>query len=239
MSHRNHKTLASETNPQIASFDPSKMAAAGTHEVVRSLLSPPTGGRVLDVGAGEGAFTQWLHQAGYRPIAVGIMADQYRYERAPFVCANVDQGLPIASATVDGIVAIELVEHLEQPIRLLHEASRCLVPGGWLILTTPNVLSLGSKLSLVLRNYPIHFGPSDYRDNGHISPLSRIELERGATRAGLSIEAITYNVGKLPIPRLRHRFVLRAPIFRNELWGETLIIRMRKLAEPPAQFTRG
>jgi hypothetical protein len=111
--------------------------------------------------------------------------------------------------------------------------------GGWLVVSTPNVLSLGSKLGLLVRNYPIHFGPGDYLDNGHISPVSRLSIERIAGRAGLSIEAVTFNVGKLPIPRLRHRLPLTNKMFASEAWGELLIMRLRKISQPASVVTRG
>ena len=215
------------------------MAGFRTHEIVRSLLDPSKGGIVLDVGAGQGAFTEWLTERRYRAVAIGLMASQYKFGGAPYVVADVDQGLPIRSESVEGIVAIELLEHLEQPLKLVREAARCLVMGGYLIVTTPNVLSLGSKLSILLRNYPLYFGQSDYVTNGHISPISRVELQRIAGRAGFSLEALTYNVGKLPIPRLRHRLLLSHPIFRSELWGESLIVRLRKTSDPARGFNVG
>jgi SAM-dependent methyltransferase len=219
--------------------DLTKMAGANTHEIAGGLLDPPTGVGVLDVGAGQGAFTEWLCAHGYRTFAIGLISDQYRFDGAPFIVANLDQGLPIRSESVEGIVAIEVLEHLEQPFQLVREAARCLQMGGWLIVTTPNVLSLGSKLSLFLRNYPVYFGPNDYTNNGHLSPVSRVELQRIASRAGLTIEAVTYNVGKLPFPRLRHRLPLTHPIFRNEWWGESLIVRLRKISHPAATVNRG
>jgi SAM-dependent methyltransferase len=203
------------------------------------LLDPPKGGTVLDVGAGHGAFTQALTDHGYRAVAIGLMAAQYEFRGSPFVVADVDQGLPIRAGTIEGIVAIELIEHLEQPLKLVREAARCLVMGGWLILTTPNVLNFGSKLSVLLRNYPLYFGQNDYVGYGHLSPVSRLELERIAGRSGFTIEALTYNVGKLPIPRLRHRLLLTHSMFRSEFWGESLILRLRKTAVPNTEFSRG
>jgi SAM-dependent methyltransferase len=215
------------------------MAAIRVHEVVAQLLDPPKGGVVLDVGAGEGAFTQWLAQHGYRVSAVGIEPSQFRFAGAPFIQANVDHGLPVLSGSVEGVVAIELIEHLEEPLRFFREAARCLSPRGWMVISTPNVLSLSSKLSLVLRNYPIHYGARDYDENGHISPLSRIAIQRIAGRAGLSIEATTYNVGKVPIPRLQHRFPLTHRAFLTEAWGESLIMRLRKTSTPAVTVNRG
>src|SRR6266851_3710714 len=93
---------------RLRSLDPHKMAAGRIHERVRALLDPPQGGPVLDVGPGEGALTQWLARHGYRPVAVGIVASQYKCDEAPFVLANLDQGIPVVSGSIQGIVAIEV-----------------------------------------------------------------------------------------------------------------------------------
>ena len=45
--------------------------------------------------------------------------------------------LPIATAAVDAVLALEVLEHLDSPQRLLDEASRVLRPGGHLVITVP------------------------------------------------------------------------------------------------------
>jgi SAM-dependent methyltransferase len=214
------------------------MAGISTHTRVAELIDPPLGGTVIDVGAGTGAFSDWLLENGYAVTAVGIEQGQY-HGKAPFIECNVDDGLPFDAETIEGIVAIELIEHLEGPYHFIREAARCLRPNGWLVVTTPNIISLSSKVSLAFRNYPIYFGPDDFVRNGHISPISLVDLKRIALRAGLSVEVTTYNVGKLPIPRVRHRFPLRHRVFRNHHWGESLVALLRKTSSPMTQIERG
>jgi SAM-dependent methyltransferase len=49
---------------------------------------------------------------------------------------------PFPDGTVDGVLCCELIEHLfHDPAYVLHETNRVLKPGGWLLLTTPNVTS--------------------------------------------------------------------------------------------------
>jgi SAM-dependent methyltransferase len=218
--------------------DEEAMAGLGTHRRVRELFDVTHGSLVIDAGAGRGVFTDWLVQSGYQVIALGIDRHQFR-GCAPFVECNLDDGLPIASATANAIVAIELIEHLETPLRFVREATRCLTVNGILVITTPNVLSISAKLSLLLRNYPTQFGDSNYYANGHVSPISRLTISRIAERSGLVVDAIGYNVGKLPLPWLRHRLPLRSSPFRNEVLGESLIVKLRKVRQPQAKIVRG
>ena len=223
----------------MTALDSDRMAGVGTHAAVARVLDPPGNGWVLDVGAGEGAFTSWLHSHGYRSLALGINPAQYRFPTVPYVRIDSERGLPVCDESVDGVVAIELLEHLENAYLFLRDAARCVRMGGWIAVTTPNTLSLSSKLSLVLRGYPLYFGPGDYEQNGHIHPLSVLDIERVGERAGLALEAVSYNIGKLPIPGLRHRFPLRGRRFLTAAWGESVVIKLRKVAAPQRSFERG
>jgi SAM-dependent methyltransferase len=147
--------------------------------------------------------------------------------------------MPIASSSLDGIVAVEVVEHLEQPLFFVREAARCLRLGGWMIVTTPNVLSLGSRLEFLVRGYVSGFCDDEFRDNGHISPVSLLDLRRIAGRAGLAVEEVTYNVGRFPIPCVYRRVMTRRDLFRNGLFGEALIVRLRKTGPSQHHVMRG
>ncbi len=46
----------------------------------------------------------------------------------------------------DGIVAIEVIEHLRDPRHVLETLYEQLLPGGWLLITTPNAAGLPAKL---------------------------------------------------------------------------------------------
>lgn len=230
-------SLGEETGTRNRHFDPDAMAGIGTHEIVAGLVDPPAG-PVLEVGPGQGAFTARLANTGYRALAIGVEAKQYT-AIAPFIQADIDRGLPVKTASLEGIVAIEVIEHLENPLWFFREARRCLVSEGWLIVTTPNVQSVAARLSVLLRGHFTYFGETAYRSNGHISPVTLQQVNWIAERCGLVAEEVTYNVGKLPIPRVRHRFPLRSPLFRNSLLGECVIVRLRKSRPPARTITRG
>ncbi len=223
-------------------IDPTHSASACTHEVVASLLDPPNELTVLDLGAGPGNFTAYLHNAGYAVVAVDIDEEDYRragHSSAPFLEANLDEALPEFAGPVGGAVAIEVVEHLENPLRFIRSIADVLPDGGWLIVTTPNVLSISSKLELMVRNHHFEFSDESYRTNGHISPVSLHQLERIAGRVGLRVEAVTYNVGRIPLPRIRQRVQLRDSWARSRMLGESLIVKLRKQANAAVPFNRG
>jgi SAM-dependent methyltransferase len=220
-------------------LDPTASAGVDTHRRVAELMDGPGERWVLDAGAGFGAFTEVLVQHGYRAVGLEIKPGNFRYPLAPHLVVDLDQGLPITSSSLDGIVAIEIVEHLERPLFFIREAARCLRMGGWMVITTPNVLSLGSRLEFLVRGHVSGFCDAEFKDNGHISPISLLDLRRIAERAGLGVEAVTYNVGHFPIPGLYRRLTSRRDIFRNALFGEALIVRLRKTGLPKRRIVRG
>lgn len=222
-------------------IDPLARSAMNNHQIVARLLDPPTELPVLDIGAGVGNFTAYLVSHGYPAIALDIDRADYcdaGHSTAPFIEVNLDDQLPVAPESAAGAVAIEVFEHLESPLRTMRHIAQTVIPGGFLIITTPNVMSWASRLELLVRGHHEHFADHDYAMNGHISPTSLTQLQRMAVRLNLETEAVTYNIGRLPFPRW-HRFRLTRRRFRRESLGECVIVKLRKRGAPLHDFQRG
>lgn len=141
--------------------------------------------RVIDVGCGHGA--AWAHLKGHFSQYVGV--DVTRYGEFPgdetFVRCNLDSGdVPLEDATGDVVMAVETIEHLENPRAFVRELVRLTKPGGWVVVTTPNQLSLLSLLTLMTRGQFSQFGDGSYP--AHITALLEIDLVRIATECGLT-----------------------------------------------------
>jgi len=95
-------------------------------------------GTVLDVGAGESPWREWLPPGTtYRGIDVGN-ADEFGMQAAREGITYYDgRRIPFADATFDGAICIEVLEHVEDPDAVVADVARCLREGAVLLVTVP------------------------------------------------------------------------------------------------------
>ncbi len=97
--------------------------------------------RVLDIAAGEGYGTRGLLEAGAKHV-IGIDIDAEVCEHASKRYGlEVHQGnaehIPVDDNSVDVVVSFETIEHVPNAERFIQEIFRVLVPGGTVIISTP------------------------------------------------------------------------------------------------------
>ena len=109
------------------------------------------GTRALDVSCRNGEVMTALAARGFEVRGT-------RFERGlpPIEGMAIDEGvdltraLPYPDESFDLVVLTEVIEHLENHRAALTEVARVLRPGGHLILTTPNIMRLDSRLGFML-----------------------------------------------------------------------------------------
>jgi len=95
-------------------------------------------GRVLDVGAGMSPWRAWLGEgASYQGLDVGHAAEFGMGAGRTDVIYYDGRVMPLADASFDAALCIEVLEHAQDPQLLLAEIHRVLRPGGTLLLTVP------------------------------------------------------------------------------------------------------
>jgi 2-polyprenyl-3-methyl-5-hydroxy-6-metoxy-1,4-benzoquinol methylase len=156
------------------------------------------GGSLLDVGCGRGDL--WPAVRGRFDRYLG--ADVVRYEGFPdegeYHRVDLDrQYIDLPDACADVVAGVETIEHLENPRAFVRELARLARPGGWVLVTTPNQLSLLSKLTLLFKNQFNAFQDGSYP--AHLTALLEVDLRRIAAECGLEEVAVSYSLqGRVP-----------------------------------------
>jgi 2-polyprenyl-3-methyl-5-hydroxy-6-metoxy-1,4-benzoquinol methylase len=93
---------------------------------------------VLDLGCGLGGYSRALGERGFEMRALDVVTDYVERARSLGVAAELYDGetVPLGDGSVDTVILLEVLEHLDDPAALLREARR--VARRNVLVTTPN-----------------------------------------------------------------------------------------------------
>lgn len=209
----------------------------GLHESLASKVSSHVDhhANVLDIGAGAGAWLQRLGTVGFQNL-YGIDKDPQRFQatKGQFIAADLDyQDSILPDKTFDLITSIEVIEHLENPGRLFHHASKLLSPDGYFLLTTPNLHSVICRLRLLLTGNLRQFDAKG--EPTHIYPVFLTPLKRLLDLHGLEVVE-TWTFPETTTVTSRPAFKLISSVItlfiHDDLPGDILCLLIRKKHDP-------
>ncbi len=130
---------------------------------------PWTGpGRLLDFGCGVGGFLKTMADQGWNVTGLDASIGAVEQARERLGLTALVGTLPhpeLRPGSFDVVTMWHSLEHVHRPLELLREAYKLLVPGGKIILATPNIASLPyhvfgrSWFGLDLPRHLTHFTP--------------------------------------------------------------------------------
>lgn len=157
-------------------------------------------GKVLDIGCGDGDYAYNLKRMGFDVLAGDMDVDRFRYKgQINFQKCNVTERLPFDDNAFDYILLAEVVEHLKNPYDVMKELNRILKPGGALVLSTPNILNLKSRMRFLFegcweyfREIPLEHSknPKEVIWNLHLMPWRYHDLEYLLHYNNLKVEKV-------------------------------------------------
>ena len=110
--------------------------------------------------------------------------------------------VPLPSASAHLVFALEIIEHLSSPYHLLDEAYRLLIPGGRVVITTPNVTRIGNIFKLLAGKTPHdRLAPPGYQNpddewQPHVREYAMAELAQMLAHAGFDIATRRFFLGE-------------------------------------------
>ena len=120
--------------------------------------------RFLDIGAGRGEMVHMLREKTRGESFVCDYTDkllQVPDQKVDIADLNTDP-LPYPDNHFDLVTATEVIEHLENHRAVMRDIFRVLKPGGLCVLSTPNILNIGSRLRFLWFGFWNLFGPLLY-----------------------------------------------------------------------------
>lgn len=163
---------------------------AGLHEFLLGVVLTRVsarGRRALDLGAGSGALAVRLRQLGFEVLAVDTDRERFKPD-LPFLPLNLEEpelAARLGEGAFDLVTAIEVIEHLENPIAFLRSVRRLLRPDGLAVVTTPNMDNAPNRVKFLLTG-KLHL--MDECVPSHISPIFHdLFVREYVRRAGLAL----------------------------------------------------
>jgi SAM-dependent methyltransferase len=105
------------------------------HLVARGFVF--AGRRVLDLGSGIGGYSEELARRGGKVVAVDLAPPLSWRAPGVFVVAGSALAIPLADGSADAVFCASLIEHVEDPARLLAEIARVVRPNGLCYVSFP------------------------------------------------------------------------------------------------------
>lgn len=185
-----------ESGPGIGA--PGTDRAVTSYGIILDLVG--TGNRVLEVGCARGTLAASLSAAGNKVSAVKTepwSADEARPHLDRLVNGAVE-GLDLVeefgAAQFDVVVFADILEHVKDPASLLRQARPLLAPGGFAVISVPNVAHASVRLALLRGRFD--YEPAGLLDRTHLRFFTRASLEEMVGNSGfVTIETLHTTVG--------------------------------------------
>lgn len=123
-------------------------------------------GKILDIGCGHGDITrEYIAPNCALVIATDIVKRFVGEEISNNIRFQLEDALNLSfpNETFDGVISVDVIEHVEDDVRFIEEGIRVLKKGGTLFFTTPNRLRLSSVIRYLIAK-PIKFPHCYARD---------------------------------------------------------------------------
>lgn len=209
--------------------------SAAVVSLVRRILQTDNhaSGVLIDVGCGTGRLYAELRGCFARYVGIDVV--QYPgFPSAPdasFQHANLDDNsVERDVAGADVVCCLETIEHVENPRALVRAVDRMTKPGGRVIISTPNQLSLLSKICLVTRNEFVHFQERPGLYPAHLTALLECDLHRLSREIGwMDVKTLFSGAGRIPgTHRAWPRGLASQTGWRGRAFSDNIVLTARK-----------
>lgn len=146
-----------------------------------------SGNKLLNLGGGTGQVSSIYSSVGFDVYNLDIEINNLDNKNIKFDL-NDPKLIPFPDKTFDVIICQEIIEHIENPWKMIREAKRLLKEDGIIVITTPNTLSIQSRIMFLFTGYFKWFTPDCLAY--HINPIPYWEIQLITDKTDLEIFTI-------------------------------------------------
>lgn len=153
-------------------------------------VRPPA--RVLDAGCGWGVTLEALEERGYHVVGMDVsrqILEQLDRPGRMLIEADLAQPLPDQAETFDAVLALDVIEHLDDDRGAVERLGRLVRPGGYVVVSVPALPDLFSEFDAI---------------QGHRRRYVPETLRAAFAGTGLNVERVLW-WGSLLIPLLKYQ----------------------------------
>lgn len=188
-------------------------------------LSPsdPKSISIADCGCSGGTLLEQLKAVGFTNLH-GVDFEDFLRNKEVATFHKTDfnfEPLPFPDASLDMIVSIETVEHLENPMHFEREVARVLKPNGIFIFSMPNIFHIWNRIGFLRTGDMFRY----HEHNDHFAVMPRGVFKKIFLRDFTLLET-RFDIGELP-----YRFFAKFTYPANELFGRSICRILEKKSE--------
>ena len=188
-------------------------ATMGVHKfTIQRILELHNGkkGHVLDLACGSGAFTQRAIDNGFKTTSVDFSAEKLALDTEYYnLNLNKDFAKHLSHNKYDFIIALEIIEHLENPYHFLRQIRKIASPKTVIFISFPNIHLWLATRSFIEDGTFINWNIDQYWNTKHHTILTDWLFEQHLIMTGLKL-INKYFPSPLDVPRtkmyLLHKF---------------------------------
>jgi methionine biosynthesis protein MetW len=192
------------------------------------------GKRLLDIGSGEGSFIMKVRdqfeevygidiseKAVELSLKQGIHAKQANLNNEPF---------PFPDGYFNTVVALDVIEHIFDPILFLKEIHRVLAQNGYTIISTPNIRKIQRIATLMMGHFPrTSYDPVGF-DGGHLHYFTSKDLRQLLEQNGFKVEIVDGLCGDRKTWKYNLAVSILGKRFEKEFLSSGLLVKAKKLS---------
>lgn len=150
--------------------------------------------RALEIGCAEGHTIEWLKRAGYCSWVAGVEPYAQRHPDNQsidqFEQLDIESRLPdVPPASLDLILCLDVLEHLNNPWDTMHRLATLLKPGGRWIISVPNIRNYRILMDLAFRGR-FRYADAGILDRTHLRFFTRESLVEMVEATGSRTETL-------------------------------------------------